>query len=88
MTRTVSAPANETPDACKARIQSLYERGARLRISMALTHSKVVQDAEVTITGVYKHLFCVQEVNPSPQQNHTFTYTDLITRRIAIQEIS
>lgn len=77
----------ESVEGCKARIQHLYEQGARLRVSMALTHSRVVQDAEVTITGVYKHLFCVREVNPGPQQNHTFTYTDLITRRIAIQEV-
>ena len=51
---------------------------------MAIAHSKVVQDADVTITGVYPHVFCVEEWVGGTRQRHTFQYADVMTQRIAI----
>lgn len=80
-----NTPGFETIDSCKARIQALYEHDPHVRLNIALTHSKVVQDAEATIIGVYRHCFCVEEDSCGTPQRHTFTYADLLTKRVDIQ---
>lgn len=77
--------ASETIDSCKARITALYNGHPRIRLNIALTHSKVVQDAEATLVGVYRHVFCVEENSCGTPQRHTFTYADLLTRRVDVQ---
>lgn len=79
--------STETIDACKARIQRIYETHPQVRLNIFLTHSKVVQDAEATIVGVYRHCFCVEERSCGTPQRHTFTYADLLTRRVDVQPI-
>lgn len=32
-----------------------------MRLKLSLSHSKVVQDAQVTIVDIYRHVFCVKE---------------------------
>ena len=71
-------------DSCKARIQALYETSPHVRLNIALTHSKVVQDAEGVIIGVYRHCFCVEENSCGTPQRHTFTYADLLTKRVEV----
>lgn len=87
MTRSIPQPVTETLDTCKARIQAMYETSPRIRLNLALTHSKVVQDAEATIVGVYRHCFCVEETSCGTPQRHTFTYADLLTRRVDVQPL-
>ncbi len=84
MTRTIPAQSPLTIDDCKARIQAICRENPRVRLNLALTHSKVVQDAEATIVGVYRHVFCVEENSCGTPQRHTFTYADLLTRRVEI----
>lgn len=88
MTRTIPVQSTDTIDSCKARIQAFYDQNPRVRLNIALTHSKVVQDAEATIIGVYRHCFCVEERSCGTPQRHTFTYADLLTRRVEILPIS
>ena len=76
--------SGDTIAAVKARIRSLYETTPRIRINVAIAHSKVVQDADVTIVGVYQHVFCVEETSCGTPQRHTFQYADLLTGRIEI----
>ena len=73
-----------TLDGCKARIQALYEQSPCVQLNIALTHSKVVQDARATIVGVYRHCFCVEETSCGLPQRHTFTYADLLTGRVEV----
>ena len=87
MTRTVPAESTLTIDGCKARIQGIYNTNPRVRLNLALTHSKVVQDAEAIIVGVYRHCFCVEESSCGTPQRHTFTYADLLTRRVEITPV-
>ena len=84
MTRTAAARSAETIETCRARVQALYETDPHIRLNISLTHSKVVQDAEATIAGVYRHCFCVEETTTGTRQCHTFTYADLLTRRVEI----
>lgn len=73
-----------TVEDCKKHIETLYRTAPRVRLNIALSHSKVVQDAEATIAGVYKHCFCVEERSCGTLQRHTFTYADLLTRRVEV----
>ena len=86
MTRSMPQ-STDTLDSCKARIQAMYENNPRICLNFALTHSKVVQDAEATIVGVYRHCFCVEETSYGTPQRHTFTYADLLTHRVAVNPI-
>ncbi len=79
----MTSPA--TVESCKARIQALYEADPHIRLNIALTHSKVVQDAEATIVGVYRHVFCVEEKTSGTPLRHTFSYADLLTKRVDVQ---
>lgn len=83
MTRIIPQ-STETIDSCKARIEGIYKRNPHVRLNIALTHSKVVQDAEGTIVGVYRHCFCVEERSCGTPQRHTFTFADLLTKRVEI----
>lgn len=84
MSRTIPHESSATIDSCKARIQSLYEQNPDVSLNIFVSHSKVVQDAQATIVGVYRHCFCVEECSCGTPQRHTFTYTDLLTRRVEI----
>lgn len=83
MTRIIPTSALTIED-CKARIQAICKANPHVRLNLALTHSKVVQDAEATIIGVYRHVFCVEERSCGTPQRHTFTYADLLTGRVEI----
>ena len=73
-----------TIDDCKARITAMYNADPHVRLNIALSHSKVVQDAQATIVGVYRHCFCVEECSCGTPQRHTFTFADLLTKRVEI----
>ncbi len=73
-----------TVDACKARIQAMYEHSPQVTLNITLSHSKVVQDAPATIIGVYRHCFCVEESSTGTPQCHTFSYADMLTGRVNV----
>ncbi len=79
--------SGETIESCKARITAIYKANPRIRLNIALTHSKVVQDAQATIVGVYRHVFCVEENSCGVPQRHTFSYADLLTKRVDVQPV-
>lgn len=84
MSRTVPTQSPMSIDDCKARIQALYQHHPAVILNISLTHSRVVQDAQATITGVYRHCFCVEEFSTGTKQCHTFTYADLLTGRVTV----
>ncbi len=84
MNRNVSVQPTETLDSCRSRIQALHADHPHVRLNIALTHAKVVQGAEATIVGVYRHCFCLEETSCGTPQRHTFTYADLLTKRVEI----
>lgn len=86
MAHPQSAPGM-TLETVRAQIRTLYENSPRIRITVAIPHSKVVQDANVTITGVYPHVFCVEELVGGTPQRHTFQYTDVLTQRVGISSL-
>ena len=85
MTRNATVHPTETLDSCRTCIQALYDAHPHVRMNITLTHAKVVEGAPATIVGVYRHCFCVEETSCGVPQRHTFTYADLLTRRVNIQ---
>ena len=65
MSRTTPIPSPVTIDDCKARIQALYQQSPAVTLNISLTHSKIVQDAQASITGVYRHCFCGRSSPPA-----------------------
>lgn len=84
MSRTTPRESSATIDSCKARIQSLYEQKPDVSLNVFVSHSKVVQDAQATIVGVYRHCFCVEECSTGTRQRHTFSYADMLTGRVNV----
>lgn len=84
MSRTAPIQHPVNIDDCKARIQALYQDNPEVLLNISLTHSKIVQDAQASITGVYRHCFCVEEFSTGTKQCHTFTYADLLTGRVTV----
>lgn len=66
-------------------ILAQFQRQPRVCISVQMPHSRLVQSAEVVITGVYPHVFCVEEQLGGAAQRHAFQYTDVLTRRVEIE---
>ena len=85
MTRNTPTPSSETLETWRERIQAMYETSPRVRMNITLSHAKVVEGAQATIVGVYRHCFCVEETSTGTPQRHTFTYADLLTRRVDVQ---
>ncbi|MGN0793753.1 MAG: Veg family protein [Aristaeellaceae bacterium] len=81
--RSAPGPSLET---VREHIRNLYETSPRIRITVAMPHSKVVQDSDVTITGVYPHVFCVEECAGGVQHRYAFQYADVITQRVRISD--
>ena len=78
------APPTLPIDTYKAYIQEIYEHNPQVILNIALSHSKVVQDAPATIIGVYRNCFCVEESSTGTRQCHTFSYADLLTGRVHV----
>lgn len=83
MQKTSGTPTM-TVDSVREQIRRLYEQNPRVRLSVQIPHTKVVQDAEAVITGVYTHVFCVEELVGGAVQRHSFQYTDVLTQRVGI----
>ncbi|MBQ3155849.1 MAG: hypothetical protein IJB81_02850 [Clostridia bacterium] len=73
-----------TLEGCRAYVAAICKENPQIRLNIALSHAKAVQDAPAVIVGVYKHVFCVEETSCGIPQRHTFTYADLLTRRVEI----
>lgn len=84
MTRHTTVQSPETIEIWRSRIQAMYADDPRVSLNITLSHAKVVQGAQATIVGVYRHCFCVEETSTGTPQRHTFTYADLLTKRVEI----
>lgn len=78
--------ARLTVDAVREQISAHFHQDPHVRITVQMPHSRLVQEVEVVITGVYPHVFCVEEIVGGSVQRHSFQYTDVLTRRVEIIE--
>ncbi len=79
----------QTIEIIKARIQSLYRQDPHVHLDVSLSSPKLVlKNTPATITGVYRHIFQIEEHTSGKAQRHTLQYTDLVTGQIVIRELT
>ncbi len=76
-------------DSIKNNIRRLYNTHPDIHINVSLSSPRIsLTDEPVVITGVYPHVFQIEEQGSSlPRRRHTLQYTDVLTRRITIAEL-
>lgn len=75
-------------DVVKSGIQRLYKSNPKIHISVSMSHPKIsLKNEPVTITGVYNHIFQIEETTFGSPKRHTLQYADVLTNRIEIAEL-
>lgn len=66
-------------------IRHRFETNPKMRINVSLTQPKLhLQNVEVTITGVFSHLFQIEECDSGHPLRHTLQYADVLLHHIEI----
>ena len=66
----------------RQRILERYRSDPNIRVNVSLRQPKLhLNDVPVKITGVYRHIFQVEEDSPGQTQRHARQFTDVLTRR-------
>lgn len=75
-------------DRVKQKIKNLYETNPHIHVNVAMNHPKLhLQNAPVTIKGVYPHIFQIEEYSRGVPECHTLQYADVVSRQIEIVEL-
>lgn len=75
-------------DEIKRRIRALYENAPNIHIDVNLTRPRVyLVNEPVVITGVYQHIFQIEERTDGVPKSHTLQYNDVLTNKIHILEL-
>ena len=82
--RTASTASVES---IRERIRQLYRSNPQVHITVQMPHTKIPQSSTATITGVYPHVFCLEDQVGGVCQRHSFQYTDVLTHRVTIAEL-
>ncbi len=69
----------------KEQIQSFYRANQEIRVNVSLNTPKLsLTNAKVKITGVYPHIFQIEEYESGKPRRHTLQYTDILIKHIVI----
>ncbi len=72
----------------KARLAALYTQAPNVHMDISYAKPKLsLKDAEATITGVYDHIFLIEERSTGIVRRHSLQYADLVTGQIRIREL-
>ena len=72
----------------RQRISERYRSDPNLRINVSLRQSRLhLNNVPVKITGVYRHIFQVEEVSSGPPKRHALQYTDVLTHDIELLDL-
>jgi len=75
-------------DYVKSKIEKLYKTNPNIHIQYAaITPRGVTESIPATITGVYKHIFQIEESSSGKARKYTVQFAEVIMRRIVIKEI-
>lgn len=69
----------------RQRISERYLSDPNIRINVSLRQPRLhLNNVPVKITGVYRHIFQIEEVSPGPPKRHALQYTDVLTHDIEL----
>lgn len=72
----------------RQRISERYLGNPNIRINVSLRQPRLhLNNVPVKITGVYRHIFQVEEVSPGPPKRHALQYTDVLTHDIELLDL-
>lgn len=72
----------------RQRISERYLSDPNIRINVSLRQPRLhLNNVPVKITGVYRHIFQVEEVSPGPPKRHALQYTDALTHDIELLDL-
>ncbi len=75
-------------DTIKNKIEILYKTNPTIHMDVFLSTPKLaLENAEVTIKGVYPHLFRIEEFSNGRTKTHTLQYSQVYTRQVIIHEL-
>ena len=74
-------------DFVKSKIAKLYKTNPNIHIQYAaLAPRGAAESIPATIKGVYRHIFQIEESSSGKVRKHTVQYSEVIMRRIVIEE--
>lgn len=77
-----------TLDNIKKRIKELYETNPNIHVNVSISSPKiVVTDFPVVITGIYPHIFQIEENYSGRPKRHSIQYNDVLTNHFNIAEL-
>ena len=69
----------------RQRISDRYESNPKIRINISISQPKLhLSNIPAKITGVYAHIFQIEETTDGQARRHTLQYTDVLTHNIEI----
>lgn len=69
----------------RLQIKRRFESNPKMRINVALSQPKLhLNNVEVTITGVFSHIFQIEECDSGTPLRHTLQYSDILLHHIEI----
>ena len=72
----------------RQRISERYLSDPNIRINVSLRQPRLhLNNVPVKITGVYRHIFQVEETSSSQPKRHALQYTDVLTHDIELLDI-
>ncbi len=75
-------------ESIRAQIQKLYQTDPIIHMDVSLTNPRLsYTNAEVKITGVYPHIFQIEEYTSGAPKRHSLQYADVLIRHVVIAEL-
>lgn len=72
----------------RQRISERYLSDPNIRINVFLRQSRLhLNDVPVKITGVYRHIFQVEETSSGQPKRHALQYADVLTHDIELLDL-
>ena len=72
----------------RQRISDRYRSDPNIRINVSLRQPKLhLNDVPVKITGVYRHIFQVEEDSSGQPKRHALQYADVLTHDIELLDL-
>lgn len=74
-------------DMIKRKVTDLFHTHPNIRMDVRMIHPKIeLKNDPVTIKGVYKNVFRIEEYSSGVPKCHTLQYTDILTGQFRIIE--
>lgn len=72
-------------DAIRVKLRRLYNTDPHIRINVSMMNPRInLKNEQVTITGVYPHIFQIEERSSGSPKKHTLQYSDVLIGHIEI----